>query len=79
MFTSNLSAREFVLAEQEKAIPIRQVMGNSVYQIGNQISGIRLATGDRLLAPVGGLKLKLKQQADRYDWGMLCYGWKNEW
>jgi uncharacterized protein YbjQ (UPF0145 family) len=46
MFTSNLSAREFVLAEQEKAIPIRQVMGNSVYQIGNHINGIRLATGE---------------------------------
>ncbi len=46
MFTSNLSAREFVLAEQEKAVPIRQVMGNSVYKIANQIVGVRLATGE---------------------------------
>lgn len=46
MFNSSLSVSEFVLADQEKALPIRQVMGNSVYQIGNQGSGLRFVTGE---------------------------------
>lgn len=46
MFDRNLSVSEFVLAGQEKATPLRQVMGNSVYQIGNHVSGLRLSTGE---------------------------------
>lgn len=46
MFNSSLSVSEFVLAAAEKALPLRQVMGNSVYQIGNQGPGLRLATGE---------------------------------
>ncbi len=46
VFQSNLSVSEFVLAEQERAIPIRQVMGNSVYKIGYQLAGIQLPTGE---------------------------------
>ena len=46
MFSSNLSVSEFVLAEQEQAFPIRQVMGSSVYKIGYQMGGIQLPTGE---------------------------------
>ena len=46
MFTSNLSVSEFVLAEQEEAVPIQQVMGNSAYKVAYQVAGIRHATGE---------------------------------
>lgn len=46
VFHSNLSVSEFVLAEQEGAVPIRQVMGNSIFKIGYQLTGIQLPTGE---------------------------------
>jgi uncharacterized protein YbjQ (UPF0145 family) len=46
VFNSNLSVSEFVLAGQEEAVPIRQVMGNSVYKIGYQLGGARFPTGE---------------------------------
>ena len=46
VFNSNLSVSEFILAAQEQAAPIRQVMGNSVYKVGYQMAGIRLDTGE---------------------------------